>query len=32
VLGDHLGVARAALDAAVLPGSAALPRLDLLRG
>ena len=30
VLGDHMGVSRAALDTAVLPGSAALPRLDLL--
>lgn len=32
LLQDHLGVSRAALDATVLPGSAALPRLDLLRG
>ena len=32
LLQDHLGVARAALDATVLPGSAALPRMDLLRG
>ncbi len=31
LLADHLGVARAALDAAVLPGSATLPKLDLLR-
>ncbi len=31
ILADHLGVARAALDGAVLPGSAALPTLDLLR-
>lgn len=32
LLADHLGVARAALDATVLPGSGSLPRLDLLRG
>jgi uncharacterized protein (DUF1501 family) len=32
LLGDHLGVARAALDRDVLPGTAGLPRLDLLRG
>jgi uncharacterized protein (DUF1501 family) len=32
LLGDHLGVTRAALDGTVLPGSAGLPRLDLLRG
>ena len=32
ILGEHLGVPRAALDAVVLPGSAGLPRLDLLRG
>jgi len=31
VLGEHLQVARAALDASVLPGSAGLPRLDLLK-
>ena len=31
LLGDHLKVARSALDQSVLPGSAALPRLDLLR-
>lgn len=31
-LADHLGVPRAALDAQVLPGSAALPALALLRG
>ncbi len=31
VLADHLGVSRSALDSSVLPGSAALPRLDLLR-
>jgi uncharacterized protein (DUF1501 family) len=31
LLEDHLGVSRAALDGSVLPGSAALPRLDLLR-
>ena len=32
VLGDHLRVPRAALDEAVLPGSAGLPRVDLLPG
>jgi uncharacterized protein (DUF1501 family) len=32
ILGQHLQVPLAALDAAVLPGSAGLPRLDLLRG
>ena len=32
LLSDHLGVATAALDHTVLPGSAGLPRLDLLRG
>jgi uncharacterized protein (DUF1501 family) len=32
LLAEHLGVPRAALDATVLPGSAGLPRLDLLRG
>jgi len=32
LLAEHLRVPRAALDATVLPGSAALPRLDLLRG
>jgi uncharacterized protein (DUF1501 family) len=32
VLGEHLRVPRAALDATVLPGSAGLARLDLLRG
>ena len=32
LLSDHLGVATAALDQTVLPGSAGLPRLDLLRG
>lgn len=32
LLHEHLHVARAALDASVLPGSAGLPRLDLLRG
>jgi len=32
LLAEHLGVARAALDSTVLPGSAALPRLDMLRG
>jgi uncharacterized protein (DUF1501 family) len=32
LLEGHLGVPRAALDNSVLPGSAALPRLDLLRG
>lgn len=32
LLGDHLQVARAALDSTVLPGSAGLPRLDLLKG
>lgn len=31
ILAEHLGIARGALDASVLPGSAALPRLDLLR-
>jgi uncharacterized protein (DUF1501 family) len=31
-LGEHLGVPRAALDAQVLPGSAPLPALPLLRG
>ena len=31
VLGEHLRVPRAALDSAVLPGSAGLPSLDLLR-
>lgn len=31
LLADHLGVSRAALDATVLPGSAAVPPLDLLR-
>jgi uncharacterized protein (DUF1501 family) len=31
ILGHHLQVPRAALDGAVLPGSAGLPRLDLLR-
>ena len=31
VLADHLQIARPALDRSVLPGSAALPRLDLLR-
>jgi len=31
ILGQHLQVPRAALDATVLPGSAGLPRLDLLR-
>ena len=31
VLADHLQIARAALDRSVLPGSAALPALDLLR-
>lgn len=30
-LGDHLGVPRAALDAVVLPGTASLPTLTLLR-
>ena len=30
-LGDHLGVPRAALDAVVLPGTASLPTLSLLR-
>lgn len=29
---EHLRVARATLDASVLPGSAGLPRPDLLRG
>ncbi len=29
---DHLQVAKASVDQTVLPGSAALPRLDLLRG
>jgi uncharacterized protein (DUF1501 family) len=32
VLGEHLQVAKAALDGAVLPGSGGLPRVDLLRG
>ncbi len=32
LLGEHLQVSRAALDTHVLPGSAGLPRLDLLRG
>jgi len=32
VLSDHLQVPRAALDREVLPGSAALPRVDILRG
>ncbi len=32
LLSDHLGVATATLDHTVLPGSAGLPRLDLLRG
>ena len=32
VLGEHLQVPRAALDATVLPGSAALAKLDFLRG
>ena len=32
LLAEHLRVPRAALDGAVLPGSAALPSLDLLRG
>ncbi|MBA4175725.1 MAG: hypothetical protein C0505_04070 [Leptothrix sp. (in: Bacteria)] len=32
LLHEHLRVARATLDASVLPGSAGLPRLDLLRG
>lgn len=32
ILGQHLQVSRAALDSSVLPGSATLPRLDLLRG
>jgi uncharacterized protein (DUF1501 family) len=32
ILADHLGVPRAALDATVLPGSAAVKSLDLLRG
>jgi uncharacterized protein (DUF1501 family) len=31
LLADHLGITRAALDATVLPGSAALPAIDLLR-
>lgn len=31
LLADHLQIARAALDRSVLPGSAALPALDLLR-
>ena len=31
VLGDHLRIARAALDSSVLPGSAAIKPLDLLR-
>jgi uncharacterized protein (DUF1501 family) len=32
ILGQHLQVTQAALDTNVLPGSATLPRLDLLRG
>jgi uncharacterized protein (DUF1501 family) len=32
VLGDHLQVPRSVLDSTALPGSANLPRLDLLRG
>jgi uncharacterized protein (DUF1501 family) len=32
LLGEHLCVPRAALDASVLPGSAGVPHLDLLRG
>jgi len=32
LLADHLRVPRAALDALVLPGSAGLASLDLLRG
>jgi uncharacterized protein (DUF1501 family) len=32
ILADHLQVARATLDAKVLPGSAGLPHIDLLRG
>jgi len=32
LLHDHLQVSRVALDTTVLPGSAGLPRLDLLRG
>jgi uncharacterized protein (DUF1501 family) len=32
VLGDHLQVPRSVLDNSALPGSSALPRLDLLRG
>ncbi len=32
LLADHLQVPRAALDGLVLPGSGALPRLDLLKG
>jgi uncharacterized protein (DUF1501 family) len=31
VLGEHLRIGRAALDASVLPGSAKLPMLDLLK-
>jgi uncharacterized protein (DUF1501 family) len=32
ILGEHLRVARSIVDTTALPGSAALPRLDLLRG
>jgi uncharacterized protein (DUF1501 family) len=32
LLSEHLGLARATLDREVLPGTAGLPRLDLLRG
>jgi hypothetical protein len=32
VLHDHLRVARAAIDGAVLPAAAAVPALELLRG
>ena len=32
LLHDHLQVARGTLDSTVLPGSAGLARLDLLRG
>lgn len=32
LLAEHLGVARSALDSTVLPGSASLPRVALLRG
>jgi uncharacterized protein (DUF1501 family) len=32
ILGDHMGISRAALDTVVLPGSAGLKTLDLLRG